>query len=136
MAGLFVTLTNAIKEAAANLDIPCAFEDEVFKVPLGLHIRAAISLDSAVPASLGTNGLTRIDGQILLRVAGVLGQSPEKMLEAWYSISLAFPRGARLTYDCGGVVFMTGRAATVENVAGRKVLDCNIRFYSMEGVCP
>ncbi len=132
MAGLFVRLTNAVREAAANLDIPCAFEDEVFKVPLGLHIRAAISLDNAVPASLGTNGITRIDGQILLRVIDVQGQSPESMLEAWQNISLAFPRGARFTYDCGEVTIMTSRAACVENVDGRKVLDCNIRFYSME----
>ena len=74
MASLYDELKERVRLAARVLALPLGWEGEPFVPPHASHLRARIVLEGQRVATLGANGLTKLDGHIEIKVVVKAGE--------------------------------------------------------------
>lgn len=128
---LYDTLKDQTRLAARALALPLGWEGEPFVPPHASHLRAQIVFENQRQASLGANGLTKIDGHIEIKVVVKAG---EDSLAATLAAQVArhFPRGAALQFDNGTGTITTPRTSAPQSDGKRTEAVVNINFYAYQ----
>ena len=126
-------LKSAAVDCAAELDLPLGWEGEVFTTPAGPHLKGRIVYDKEEAASLGTNGLTRTVGALLLTGALFAGGDGAESV----AVSLAravgrcFPRGRGIEAAAGELIFGPPTVTTPDLDGARIRVTARLPFYAI-----
>lgn len=128
---LYDALKDKTRLAARALALPLGWEGEPFVPPHASHLRAQIVFENQRQATLGANGLTKIDGHIEIRVVVKAG---EDSLAATLAAQVArhFPRGAALQFDNGTGTITTPRTSAPQSDGKRTEAVVNVGFYAFQ----
>ena len=128
---LYDTLKDKTRLAARALALPLGWEGEPFVPPHASHLRAQIVFENQRQATLGANGLTKIDGRIEIKVVVKAG---EDSLAATLAAQVArhFPRGASLQFDNGTGTIVTPLKQAPVSDGKRTEAVVNINFYAYQ----
>lgn len=128
---LYDTLKDRVRLAARALALPLGWEGEPFVPPHASHLRAQIVFENQRQATLGANGLTKIDGRIEIKVVVKAG---EDSLAATLAdqISRRFPRGDDIQFDDGTGTITTPRKTAPVCDGKRTEAVVNVGFYALQ----
>lgn len=128
---LYDALKDKTRAAARALALPLGWEGVPFVPPHASHLRAQIVFENQRQATLGANGLTKIDGHIEIKVVVKAG---EDSLAATLAAQVArhFPRGAALQFDNGTGTITTPRTSAPQSDGKRTEAVVNITFYAYQ----
>lgn len=128
---LYDTLKDKTRAAARTLALPLGWEGDPFVPPHASHLRAQIVFENQRQATLGANGLTKIDGRVEIRV---VVKSGEDSLAATLTDQLArqFPRGDDIPFDNGIATITTPRKSAPASNGKRTEAVVNIGFYALQ----
>ena len=128
---LYDALKDKTRATARALALPLGWEGEPFVPPHASHLRAQIVFENQRQATLGANGLTKIDGRIEIKVVVKAG---EDSLAATLAAQVArhFPRGAALQFDNGTGTITTPRTSAPQGDGKRTEAVVNINFYAYQ----
>ena len=124
MASLYDELKERVRLAARVLALPLGWEGEPFVPPHASHLRARIVLEGQRVATLGANGLTKLDGHIEIKVVVKAG---EDSLASTY-----FPRGDDIRFDSGTATITTPRKSAPSCDGKRTEAVVNVGFYAFQ----
>ena len=128
MASLYDELKERVRLAARTLALPLGWEGEPFVPPHASHLRARIVLEGQRAATLGANGLTKLDGHIEIRIVVKAGEdSLASTLVARY-----FPRGDDIRFDSGTATITTPRKSAPSCDGKRTEAVVNVGFYAFQ----
>lgn len=128
---LYDTLKDRVRIAAGALALPLGWEGEPFIPPHASHLRAQIVFENQRQATLGANGLTKIDGRIEIKVVVKAG---EDSLAATLAEQIArqFPRGDDIRFDNGTGTITTSRKSAPACDGKRTEAVVNVGFYAFQ----
>lgn len=128
---LYDTLKDRVRLAARALALPLGWEGEPFVPPHASHLRAQIVFENQRQATLGANGLTKIDGRIEIKVVVNAG---EDSLAATLADQIArrFPRGDDIQFDDGTGTITTPRKTAPVCDGKRTEAVVNVGFYALQ----
>lgn len=128
---LYDTLKDRVRLAARALALPLGWEGEPFVPPHASHLRAQIVFENQRQATLGANGLTKIDGRIEIKVVVNAG---EDSLAATLADQIArrFPRGDDIQFDDGTGTITTPRKTAPVCDGKRTEAVVNVGFYAFQ----
>lgn len=131
MASLYDELKERVRLAARTLALPLGWEGEPFVPPHASHLRAQIVFENQRQATLGANGLTKIDGRIEIKVVVKAG---EDSLAATLADQIArrFPRGDDILFDDGTGTITTPRKSAPSCDGKRTEAVVNVGFYALQ----
>lgn len=131
MVFLYDTLKEKTRAAARALALPLGWEGEPFIPPHVSHLRAQIVFENQRQATLGANGLTKIDGHIEIKVVVKAG---EDSLAATLADQIArqFPRGDDIRFDNGTGTITTPRKSAPACDGKRTEAVVNVGFYAFQ----
>lgn len=128
---LYEILKDRVRLAARALALPLGWEGEPFVPPHASHLRAQIVFENQRQATLGMNGLTKIDGRIEIKVVVKAG---EDSLAATLAEQIArqFPRGDDIRFDDGTGTITTPRKTAPVCDGKRTEAVVNVGFYAFQ----
>lgn len=128
---LYDTLKDKTRAAARVLALPLGWEGEPFVPPHASHLRAQIVFSEQRAATLGANGLTKVDGRIEIKVVVKAG---EDSLAATLADQIAcqFRRGEELRFDNGTGTITTPRKSAPACDGKRTEAVVNVGFYAFQ----
>lgn len=129
---LYDTLKDRTRAAARALALPLGWEGEPFVPPHASHLRAQIVFENQRQATLGANGLTKIDGRVEIKVVVKAG---DDSLAATLADQVArqFPRGDDIQFDNGTGTITTPQKAAPQSDGKRTFAIVNVNFYAYQG---
>lgn len=140
-------LKASARETAAALGLPLAWEGESFVVPAGPYLRGRVEYDGETAASCGEQGLTRLDGALVLAAAvmaragrdsdPVSGTGDSEAVRLARRVADLYPRGRGIETDRGELVFRVPAVDTPRNDGARVSVSARLAFYGIlqrEGV--
>ena len=128
---LYDILKDRVRLAARALAQPLGWEGEPFVPPHASHLRAQIVFENQRQATLGMNGLTKIDGRIEIKVVVKAG---EDSLAATLADQIVrrFPRGGEIHFDDGTGTITTPRKSAPVCDGKRTEAVVNVGFYAFQ----
>ncbi len=128
---LYDTLKERVRLAARALALPLGWEGEPFVPPHASHLRARIVFENQQQASLGANGLTKVDGHIEIKAVVKAGEDSLAATLAEH-VARRFPRGDALQFDNGTGTITTPRTSAPACDGKRTEVVVNITFYAYQ----
>ena len=122
MASLYDELKDRVRLAARALALPLGWEGEPFVPPHASHLRARIVLEGQRTATLGANGLTKLDGHIEIKVVVKAGEDS-------LASTLA---GDDIRFDSGTATITTPRKSAPSCDGKRTEAVVNVGFYAFQ----
>ena len=133
-------LKASARETAATLDLPLAWEGESFTLPARPYLRGRVEYRGEHAATCGGNGLTRLDGALVLTVAvmirpgrdgdSVSGADSEAVRLA-RCVADMYPRGYGINTDRGELVFCVSQVETPRSDSARISATALLTFYGI-----
>ena len=131
-------LKASARETAAALGLLLGWEGESFVVPAGPYLRGRVEYDGETAASCGEQGLTRLDGALVLAAAVMAGPGADSRAVALARAAAdLYPRGRGIETDRGELVFRAPAVDTPRNDGARVSASARLAFYGIlqrEGV--
>ena len=131
MASLYDELKDRVRLAARVLALPLGWEGEPFVPPHASHLRARIVLEGQRVATLGANGLTKLDGYIEIRIVVKAGEDSLASTLAG-QVARYFPRGDDIHFDDGTGTITTPRKSAPVCDGKRTEAVVNVGFYTFQ----
>ena len=131
MASLYDELKERVRLAARVLALPLGWEGEPFVPPHASHLRARIVLEGQRVATLGANGLTKLDGHIEIKVVVKAGEDSLASTLAG-QVARYFPRGDDIRFDSGTATITTPRKSAPSCDGKRTGAVVNVGFYAFQ----
>ena len=129
MASLYDELKERVRLAARVLALPLGWEGEPFVPPHASHLRARIVLEGQRVATLGANGLTKLDGHIEIKVVVKAGEDSLASTLAG-QVARYFPRGDDIRFDSGTITTPRKSAPSCDGKRTEAVV--NVGFYAFQ----
>lgn len=128
---LYDTLKDRVQLTARALALPLGWEGEPFVPPHASHLRAQVVFEGQKQATLGTTGLTQINGRIEIKVVVKAG---DDSLAATLADQIArrFPRGDDIRFDSGTATITTPRKSAPVCDGKRTGAVVNVGFYALQ----